>query len=135
MDCSIASSTGEFATGSASGTACLIDSLIWDGAHISNKGRLLVSRTSKGGDIFLSFSYRDAHHIARGCFSLASRLPARDSCPLLAFDNVRMDPYCLSLRSRDKSFLPLVVRISIDHSKFPFQDGSYSGASERFRPN
>ena len=113
----------------ASGTAYRIKSLMWRCARVSKKGGLLVSRTSKKGDIFLGFSCRNAHHIAGGYFSLASGLSARDSCPLLAFDNVRMDPYCLSLRSRDrdKSFLPLVVRISIDHSKFPFRDGNHSG--------
>ena len=42
---------------------------------------------------------------------------------------VYSDPHCLSLRSRDrdKPFLLLVVRISIDHSKFPFRDGNHSG--------
>ena len=35
-----------------------------------------------------------------------------------AFDNVRMDPHCLSSRSRNrnKTLLLLVMRISIDHS-------------------
>jgi len=40
------------------------------------------------------------------------------SRPLLAFNNVRMDPHCLSSRSRnrDKTFLLLITRMSIDHS-------------------
>jgi len=75
--------------------------------RVSNKGGLLVSRISNRGDIFFGFSCRDAHHITGGCFSLASGLSTRDSYLLLAFDNVRMDPYCLFLRSRniDTSFL------------------------------
>jgi len=64
------------------------------------------------------FFCRDTHHIAGGCFIHAFGLPVCDSCPLLAFNNVRMDPHCLSLRSRnrDKAFLLLVMGISIDHS-------------------
>ena len=48
---------------------------------------------------------------------------------LLAFDNVRMNPHCLSSRSRnrDKTFLLLVMRICIDHFYFPFRDGNHFG--------
>jgi len=101
-----------------SGTACRIESSTWEVSYVSNKGGLLISQTSKGSDIFLGLSCRDAHHIAGGCLSLASRLSTHNSCPLLAFNNVRVDPHCFSSRGRDwnKTFLPLVVRISIDHS-------------------
>ena len=87
-----------------------------------------VSQTSKGGNIFLSFSYRDAHRIVGGCFSLAFAFFICDSHPLLILNNVRVDPHCFPLRSRhwDEAFLLLVVRISIDHSKFPFRDGNHS---------
>jgi len=98
----------------------LVKSSLWCErcARVSNNGGLLISRTSKEGDIFLNFSCKDTHHIARGCSSHVFGLPACDSHPLLAFDNVRIDPHCLSLRSRDrnKTFLSVVVRISIDHS-------------------
>ena len=79
-------------------------------------------------DIFFGFSCRDAHYITRRCPNLAFELPVYDSCPLLAIDNVRMNPYCLSSRSknRNKTLLLLVMRISIDYSWFPFRDRSYS---------
>jgi len=113
----------------ASGTTCQIESFDVGRVPESATRADSISRTSKGGDIFLDFSYRDAHHIVEGYFIVASGLSACDNFPLLAFNNVRMDPHCLSLRSRDrdKSFLLQVVRISIDHSKFSFWDGNHTG--------
>ena len=86
--------------------------------YVSNKGGLLVSLISKGGDILFGFSCKDTHHIDRECFGLVFEFSACDSCPLLALNNVRMDPHWLSSRSRnrDKNFLFLVIRISINHS-------------------
>jgi len=87
-------------------------------ACVSSKGWLLFSWTSEGGDIFFGLFCRDIYHIAGGRFGLAFELLVCDGRPLLAFNNVRMDPHCLSLRSmnRKKTFLLLVVRIYIDHS-------------------
>ena len=93
MDYSIVSSAGceKFASGSPyCFRYCLSD-------RVFDMGGVPVSATRAGGDIFLGFSCRDAHHIAGGYFSLAFGLSARDSCPLLAFNNARIDPYYLSL--------------------------------------
>ena len=83
----------------------LARSSLWCGryASVSNKGGLLISWTSKGGDIFLGFSRRDTHYITEGCSSLDFGLFICNSHPLLTFNNVRMDPHCLSLRSRDRN--------------------------------
>jgi len=49
---------------------------------------------------------------------VAFGLPICDSHPLLALNNVRVDPHCFSSRSRhwNEAFLLLIVKISIDHS-------------------
>ena len=92
----------------------LVGSSLWRGrcACVISKGWLLFFWTSEGGDNLFSLSCRDTHHIAGGCFGLAFRLSACDSHPLLALNNIRMDPHCLSSRSRNmnKIFLLLVMR-------------------------
>jgi len=76
--------------------------------YISSQGRLLFSWTGEGSNIFLCFSDRDTHNIARKCFSLAFRF-LRNSCPLLAFDNVRwthiISPRGVRIGTRPFSFL------------------------------
>jgi len=83
----------------------------------------------KKGDIGFCFLGGSAHHIARRDSYFTFGLPVGHSSPLLALNEIGMDPHNLSLRSgdREETLFLLVVGISIDHSQFPFRDGSHFG--------
>ena len=106
-DCSIVTSAGwgclPLARCTTSSTTCWIESSTWE-VRLCEQQRL----TSEGGNIFFGISCRDTHHITGGCFVLAFEFSICDNHSLLAFNNIRMDPHCLSSRSRnrDKTIRP-----------------------------